>query len=124
MYQVPVPGCPHYHCKIYFFYDCHLCSAAEVNTKQHFFIYFFYTTGTPELKEVANQLSVADIKDFLKTVAKLEQYASLFEENEIDGTTLFRCTNKSLEDLGIANDFHRTKILAKFEKHLQEKIGK
>ena len=91
-----------------------------------FFILFlnnFHTTGTPELKEVAKQLSVADIIEFLKTDRKLEQYAPLFEEEEIDGTILFSCTNKSLEDLGIANGFHRTKILAKFEKHLQEKIA-
>ena len=75
-----------------------------------------------QLKEVAEGLSVADIAEFLKTDRKLEQYAPLFEEEEIDGTMLFSCTKESLRSLGIANDFHCTKITVKFEKHLREKV--
>ena len=85
------------------------------------------STGTPVRKEqlegVAEQLSVADITEFLKTVAKLQQYTVLFEENDIDGAVLFGCTIDMLKDLGVANSFHCNKIIAKFKQHLQAKFG-
>ena len=76
-----------------------------------------------QLKEAAKRLSVTDVTKFLKIEAKLEKYTVLFEENDIDGAILFNCTNKSLADLGIANDFHCTKIIVKFEKYLQDIIS-
>ena len=88
---------------------------------------YFHTTGSPvrkeQLEEVAKQLSVADVTEFLKTEAKLEQYTALFKEDDIDGAMLFSCTKESLKGLGIANDFHRTKIVVKFEKYLRAKFG-
>ena len=76
-----------------------------------------------QLKEVAKQLSIADITDFLKTDSKLKQYTELFEEEEIDGAMLLSCTKESLKGLGVANDFHCTKIIVKFEKYLRAKSG-
>ena len=77
-----------------------------------------------QLEEVAEQLSVADITEFLKTDGKLEQYVSLFEENEIDGAILFSYTKETLQtDLGIANGLHCAKIVTKFKKYMRAKFG-
>ena len=62
--------------------------------------------------------------EFLKTDPKLEKkYTTLFQENQIDGILLFSCEKDDLKDLGITNGFDRTKIMTKFEQHLQSKLS-
>lgn len=83
-------------------------------------------TGTPasqeQLEEVAEQFSVADIVKLLKADPKLEQYAARFDEEEIDGSTLFGCTKETLKGLAVPNEFHCIKILTKFKKQLRSKL--
>ena len=54
-----------------------------------------------------------DVERFLRGVCKLPQYAPAFQDAGIDGSMLVELTNEELEELGVANKFHRRKIMKK-----------
>ena len=61
------------------------------------------------------QWSEGDVGRFIssKDLCNLPQYADAFKEAGIDGEMLLELTDEELTDLGVANKFHRKKILKK-----------
>ena len=59
----------------------------------------------------------ADVQQFLarEDMCNLERYVPMFEENSIDGSVLIDLTDEDLEELGVANKFHRRKIMKKID---------
>jgi hypothetical protein len=55
-----------------------------------------------------------DVHSWLKKL-KLPQYASIFEENDIDERLLVELGEDELTSLGITNAFHKKKILVGIE---------
>ena len=79
--------------------------------------------GEQQLERMANTLTVDDISEFL-TKIKLGHYVQLFTDNDVDGRLLLKLTDGGLKDLGVDNEFHRRKIISKFEAHILELISK
>ena len=46
---------------------------------------------------------------------KLKQYASLFDDNQIEGETLLELTDMDLQELGMSVGIHRNKTLKAIE---------
>ena len=67
--------------------------------------------------ELAKQLSVEDIVKFLHDV-KLEQYATIFEEFEINGELLIQLPDNELQDMGIVSALDRLKISVYFRQYV------
>ena len=67
--------------------------------------------------ELAKQLSVEDIVKFLHDV-KLEQYATIFEEFEINGELLIHLPDNELQDMGIVSALDRLKISVYFRQYV------
>lgn len=67
--------------------------------------------------EKAKQLSVEDIVKFLHHV-KLEQYATIFEEFEINGELLVQLPDNELQDMGIISAIDRLKISVYFRQYI------
>ena len=53
------------------------------------------------------------VERFVRDVCKLPQYVPAFQEAGIDGAMLVGLTDVDLEELGVANKFHRRKIMQK-----------
>lgn len=70
-----------------------------------FCIFFIFHTAE-ELQERAKQFTLQDIVSFLQS-NKLDQYATTFEEYEINGELLIQFQDDDLEDIGITNPLHR-----------------
>lgn len=78
----------------------------------------YLTKDVPELKDVAESVTVADVLQFLKSI-KLDRYQELFEEEEMNGKLLQSLTKEDLQELGIDNAYHCRKIVSKFEEYLR-----
>ena len=65
-------------------------------------------------------LTKEDIAKYIKTLPKLDQYADIFLENDIDGPTLLATRDSDLPDvlseLGIKSAIHRSKLTAELMK--------
>ena len=59
-----------------------------------------------------------DVEKFLHDI-KLDDYVTLFKENDIDGPMLVSMDEDELNDLGIANRFHQKKLIVKFKAYLK-----
>ena len=77
---------------------------------------FVLTLDKNEL-EMAKQFSVEDIVKFLQHV-KLEQYATIFEEFEINGELLIQLPDNELQDMGIVSAIDRLKISVYFRQYI------
>lgn len=77
---------------------------------------FVLTLDENEL-EMAKQLSVEDIVKFLQHV-KLEQYATIFEDFEINGELLIQLPDNELQDMGIVSAIDRLKISVYFHQYI------
>ena len=53
------------------------------------------------------------VERFVRDVCKLPQYVPAFQGAGIDGAMLVGLTDVDLEELGVANKFHRRKIMQK-----------
>ncbi len=51
---------------------------------------------------------------------KLDKYIDLFSSNDLDGYLLFTCSEKDLEDLGVASGIDRRRILRNITKYVNE----
>ena len=67
--------------------------------------------------EKAKQLSVEDVVKFLHHV-KLDRYATVFEEFEINGELLVQLPDNELQDMGIASALDRLKISVYFRQYI------
>ena len=67
-------------------------------------------------EDKVGSMSAMDVGQFLKDI-KLEVYAELFIENDIDGDILKDLNEKDLEELGVKKGFERKKILKKFKNY-------
>lgn len=76
----------------------------------------FDTIDEKEL-EMAKQLTVKDIVNFLHHV-ELEQYATIFEEFEINGELLIQLPDNELQDMGINSALDRLKISVYFRQYI------
>lgn len=65
-----------------------------------------YPLTAEQLQDKARQFSIQDIVTFLQS-KKLDQYATAFEEYEINGELLIQFQDEDLEDLGVNNPLHR-----------------
>ena len=50
----------------------------------------------------------------------MEDLVELFIENDVDGILLLKLTDSDLNEMGVANGFHRRKILTKFETYIAQ----
>ena len=82
-----------------------------------------FLAGEQQLERKANMLTVHDIAEFLKKI-KLGQHVQLFTDNDVDGRLLLKLTDGGLKALGVDDEFHRCKIISKFEAHILELINK
>ena len=67
--------------------------------------------------EKAKSLSVEDVVKFLYHV-KLDKYASIFEDFEINGELLIQLPDNELQDMGIASALDRLKISVYFRQYI------
>ena len=79
-------------------------------------IYFHQQIDENEL-ELAKQFSVEDVVKFLHHI-KLDQYATIFEEFEINGELLVQLPDNELQDMGITSALDRLKISNYFHRYL------
>lgn len=85
--------------------------------KQNGHAWMFVLTLDENELEMAKQLSVEDIVKFLQHV-KLEQYATIFEEFEINGELLIQLPDNELQDMGIVSAIDRLKISVYFRQYI------
>jgi hypothetical protein len=82
----------------------------ELATRYHYKI-FKHLTRYPATREYTSLLGVTiDVGTWLRGLG-LGQYASTFQENEIDDTVLPTLTAENLKDLGVSLVGHRRKLL-------------
>lgn len=67
--------------------------------------------------EMAKRFSVQDVVKFLHKV-KLDQYATIFEDFEINGELLVQLPDNELQDMGIASALVRLKISNYFRRYI------
>lgn len=72
-----------------------------------------------DLEHKAKTVTVDGVEKFLR-LNKLDKYAKLFRDNDIDGEVLLALGKEELCDLGITNAFHQTKIITKFKSYIKE----
>ena len=82
-----------------------------------------FPAGEQQLERKAKMLKVHDIAEFLNEI-KLGEYVQLFIDNDVDGRLLLKLTDGGLKALGVDNEFHRCKIISKFEAHILKLITK
>lgn len=75
---------------------------------------------------MATTLNYDDIVDYLRTM-KLDRYAKVFKDNEIDGVMMVRIVSKDdeslLEELEVKNKIHRAKIISNFQIFVEKRMS-
>ena len=72
-----------------------------------------------DIEAVAKSLTIENIGDFLDQI-QLGEHIELFKNNGVDGPILSVLEPEDLKDMGIANGFHRKKIIQKFRSFLND----
>ncbi len=75
-----------------------------------------------ELLELAKKVSVEQVVEFLISV-QLDQYATTFEESEINGELLLEFRDEELEEMEIDSPLDRLKIVVFFKRYLLNSEG-
>ncbi len=75
-----------------------------------------------ELLELAKKVSVEQVVEFLTNV-QLDQYATTFEENDINGEILLQFQDEELEEIEIDSPLDRLKIVVFFKRYLLTSEG-
>lgn len=81
----------------------------------HSYLHTTFTSPGKDLEQSAKQYSVGDLVTFLQSI-QLDQYATAFEDFEINGELLVQFSDSDLKDIGIASALHRLKISTFFRR--------